>query len=133
MTSHRCLLLAFVCLAATGCITRLPCNQMMFQDLPRQSPDRVDVMKGSTRVASIRDADRISKIVAFTSQRTGGWNQPWFGVPVGDLTAQFFAHDVFLSDFSTGPDFFEAQGCSSFQTRRASSEETAELRALLGQ
>ena len=133
MTSQRCLLLALVGLLATGCITRLPCAQMNFAELPRQRPDRVDVMKGIQRVASIRDADQISRIVAFTAQRTEGWNSPWYGVPVGDLTAQFFAHDVFLSDFSAGPDFFEAQGCSSFQTRRASTAETAELRALLGQ
>lgn len=85
-----------------------------------------------TAVGSIVEPNRITRIVAFVNARRAGWEQPWAGVPVPTVVAEFYRGSEFMGHVGSGASFLETQREGDFASRPASTEEVAEFNALLG-
>lgn len=85
-----------------------------------------------TTLASIVDPDRIGRIVAFVNARRAGWEQPWAGVPVPTVVANFYRGSEFKGHVGSGASFLETQRDGDFASRDASHDEVSEFNALVG-
>jgi hypothetical protein len=112
------------------------CNGKMPAYPPLDRITRIDVrarLDGhDTVVASIADPERIARIVAFVNARRAGWEQPWGGIPVPSVMAEFYSGSEFEGHVGSGASFLETQREDNFASRSASDDEVREFNALLG-
>jgi hypothetical protein len=55
----------------------------------------------------IIDPHQINRIVEFVNRQRTGWDKPWTGKQMPDVTLKFQSQDGFVAQFGIGPEFFE--------------------------
>jgi hypothetical protein len=117
-------------------IWSVACNRTVAPYPRLDAITRVDVQVRiggrDTTIASIADVDSVARTVEFVNSRRGGWEVPWYGVPVPTTTALFYRGREFQGSVGTGPNFLETQRLGDFASRAASGDEIVAFHALLG-
>jgi hypothetical protein len=118
-------LVAFLLATCNGALPPMPL-------LPHAT--RVVVVAGPSNdtLAVLTDPVRVAALTTFVNARREGWEVPWAGVPIPQVSADFYTGAEFHGHVGAGPTFLEAQRAGSFASRRASAAELAEFAQLLG-
>jgi hypothetical protein len=81
---------------------------------------RVEVidLSGKT-LRTIDDPEEVRRLVEFVDGHRHGWkwDSGWFGIPVPQLTADFYNGSKFQGHFGVGPGFFECQRVGDFASK----------------
>jgi hypothetical protein len=120
-------LIALVALIGGGCIKR-------YGELPALGPVTSIAVSGtdsSHPISKITSPEVVSAIVAFVDARRRDWGTPWFGVPVGVVTTEFYDGTDFKGSFGVGDNFFTTQREGMFLSLKASPSDTQAFLKLL--
>lgn len=80
--------------------------------------------------AKIADSARISQIIAFVDSHREGWYVPWYGIPVPDVSVEFYNGTEFKGSFGVGKNFLETQRDGGFYSQDATPDEVSSFLAL---
>ena len=128
---------AFVCLMSAallfgGCRLVAPLASYP----PLGAVARIEVKTGSIDgpMRVIDDPAEVARVVAFVDERRGGWggSADWVGVPVPQVSADFYSGSEFLGHFGVGPGFFECHRKGSFASQSCTESEERHFLELLG-
>ncbi|HEV2422245.1 MAG TPA: hypothetical protein VGS59_11100 [Candidatus Acidoferrales bacterium] len=65
----------------------------------------ITVKERGTSNPKITDSARISQMVAFVDSHREGWYVPWYGIPVPDVSVEFYNGTEFKGSFGVGKSF----------------------------
>jgi hypothetical protein len=100
---------------------------------PVENVVRIEVRTNSdASIKTITDEQTIMSILAFVNKRSGGWETPWYGVPVPTVVANLHSSSTLLGHFGVGANFFETQRKGGFFSRSATVAERRQFMELLG-
>jgi hypothetical protein len=76
--------------------------------------------------------EQLDKVVAFVNGQREGWERPWAGIPIPQVTAGFYDGETFKGHFGVGRGFFETHREGEFASKRATAAECAAFLLLIG-
>ena len=85
---------------------------------PLGSITRVEIrdLNGKT-LRVIDDPTEVQRLVEYVDDHRHGWGGSWVGVPVPQVTAEFYNGAEFQGHFGVGPGFFECQRVGDFASK----------------
>jgi hypothetical protein len=83
-------------------------------------------------LAVISEPARLAALAAYVDARRAEWEQPWYGIPVPQVSAYLYTAGGFAGHVGAGPNFLEVQRLGTFASRSASRAELQEFARLLG-
>jgi len=80
----------------------------------------IRVQSGKT-LRTIDDPSEVKQLVEFVDEHRHGWGwiSGWVGIPVPQVTAEFYNGSRFQGHFGVGPGFFECQRIGDFASKGA--------------
>jgi len=108
-----------------------PAGAITYPRLGKVTRTKVRTRSGRA-LKTVTAREQLDKVVAFVDGQRTGWERPWSGIPVPQVTAEFYDGATFKGHFGVGPGFFETHREGDFASKSATAAECAAFLRLLG-